>query len=65
MPLLGPHGAAEWQDTGSGSLAVPPYDHVRTATDPAATLLDFYQSACQAGAAAANWDTASFDTGRR
>ena len=57
--------AAEWQDTGSGSLAVLPYDDVRTAADPAATLLDFYQSAYDAGAAAARWDARAFDTGRR
>ena len=56
---------AEWQDTGSGHLAVLPYEEVRTAVDPAATLLGFYQSAFAAGAAAAGWDTASFDTGRR
>jgi Family of unknown function (DUF5996) len=56
---------AEWQDTGNGSLAVLPYDEVRAAADPAATLLGFYESAYSAGAAAAGWDIASFDTGRR
>lgn len=56
---------ATWQDTGSGSLAILPYEAVRTATDPAATLLAFYQSAYDAGAAAARWDSRSFDTGLR
>ena len=56
---------AEWQDTGSGSLAVLTDDEVRAAEDPAATLLGFYESAYSAGAEAAGWDVASFDTGRR
>jgi uncharacterized protein DUF5996 len=61
---LSPPGAG-WQDTGTGSLAVLPYDEVRAAPDPAATLLDFFQSAYLAGARAAGWDTEAFDTGRR
>jgi hypothetical protein len=52
---LEPTGAA-WQDTGSGSLAVLPYDAVRESTDPAATLLAFYESAYLAGARSAGWD---------
>jgi Family of unknown function (DUF5996) len=48
--------AAHWQDTGSGSLAMLPYDVVRAATDPAATLLGFYESAYHAGATTAGWD---------
>jgi hypothetical protein len=47
---------AQWQDTGNGSLAVLPYDAVREAPDPAALLLDFYESAYRAGAARAGWD---------
>jgi hypothetical protein len=61
---LSPAGA-EWQDTGNGSLAVLPYDAVRTAPDPAATLLDFYDSAYRAEAGAAGWDMEAFATGRR
>jgi Family of unknown function (DUF5996) len=57
--------AAEWQDTGNGSLAILPYDAVRATADPAATLLDFYCSAYDAGADAAGWDIEAFDTGRR
>ena len=47
---------AQWQDTGSGSLAVLPYDAAREAPDPGATLLDFYESAYRAGALRAGWD---------
>ncbi len=53
-PLAPP--AAAWQDTGSGSLAVLPYDAVRESADPAATLLAFYESAYEAGARSAGWD---------
>lgn len=49
---------AEWQDTGTGSLAVLPYDAVRTARNPAGTLMRFYESAYDAGARLAGWDTA-------
>jgi len=52
---LGP-AAAEWQDTGNGSLAVLPYDDVRTAADPRAVLLDFFEHAYLAGARLADWD---------
>ena len=48
---------AAWQDTGRGSLAILPYDAVRTASDPAAALTSFYASAYQAGVTAAGWDT--------
>lgn len=54
--------AAQWQDTGSGSLAILPYDAVRAAPDPHATLLGFYESAYRAGARSAGWDTAAFAT---
>jgi hypothetical protein len=50
---------AEWQQSGGGSLAVLPYDAVRGAADPAATLLAFYESAYRAGSTAAGWDTAA------
>jgi hypothetical protein len=47
---------AGWQDSGSGSLAVVPYDAVRGAGDPRGALLAFYESAYRAGAEAAGWD---------
>jgi hypothetical protein len=53
-------GAGEWQDTGSGSLAVLAYDAVRTSGDPRGTLLGFYESAYQAGARRAGWDVEAF-----
>jgi hypothetical protein len=49
--------AASWQRPfGSSHLALLPYDEVRNAPDPRETLLDFLQSAYEAGAAAAGWD---------
>ena len=53
--------AASWQDTGSGSLAVLPYDAVRASSDPAAALLAFYESAYLAGARSAGWDLEHFE----
>jgi hypothetical protein len=54
---------AQWQAAGAGSLAVLPYDAVRAAPDPAATLLAFYESAYRAGATAAGWDIAALARG--
>jgi Family of unknown function (DUF5996) len=56
--------AAEWRDVGGGSLAVLPYDAVRATADPAATLLEFFESVYRAGTIAAGWDAAAFATGR-
>ena len=48
---------AAWWDRRDGShLAVLRYDDARTADDPRATVLDFYESAYQAGARLAGWD---------
>jgi hypothetical protein len=52
----------EWIESGSGSLAVLPYDHVRSRVDPRATLLTFLQSAYDIGAGLAGWDTASLQS---
>ena len=49
---------ATWGDVGTSSLALLPYDVVRTAPDPRATLLAFLESAYEAGADAAGWDRA-------
>ncbi|MEA2380306.1 MAG: hypothetical protein QOH72_277 [Solirubrobacteraceae bacterium] len=54
---------AQWQAAGAGSLAVLPYDAVRAADDPSATLLRFYESAYRAGTAAAGWDVAALARG--
>jgi hypothetical protein len=47
---------AEWQDTGSGSLAILPYAAMRATADPGQALLAFYESAFQAGAGKAGWN---------
>jgi hypothetical protein len=52
----------KWIELGSGSLAVLPYETVRTAGDPRATLLAFCQSAYEAGARLAGWDTTAFES---
>jgi hypothetical protein len=49
-----------WIQYGAGSLATVPYETVRTARDPRTTLLAFCQSAYEAGAQLAGWDTTSF-----
>ena len=49
--------AARWaQPSGSSHLALLAYEEVRTSPNPRATLLDFLESACQAGATLAGWD---------
>jgi hypothetical protein len=53
-PLSPP--SARWTDAGTGSLALFPYEDVRTSADPKATLLEFLQSAYEAGADAAGWN---------
>jgi Family of unknown function (DUF5996) len=54
---------AAWnaQDSGS-SLAILPYEDVRTSADPTSTLLEFLQSAYEAGASLARWDLADTTT---
>ncbi|HWH15573.1 MAG TPA: DUF5996 family protein [Miltoncostaeaceae bacterium] len=53
--------AAEWQDTGNGSMAILPYDAVREAADPEGDLLAFFETAYAAGAEAAGWDRAALE----
>jgi hypothetical protein len=55
---LSPAGHVRWVELGGGSLAILPYEDVRTALDPKAMLLDFLESAYEAGAEAARWDQA-------
>jgi Family of unknown function (DUF5996) len=47
---------ARWTDQGSGSLARLPYEVVRTAADPRATLLAFLESAYRAGSDGPGWN---------
>ena len=50
------------EQRGGGSLALLRYEAVRTAHDPRATLLAFLESAYQAGAGAAGWNRAAFES---
>ena len=50
----------EWISSGSGSLALLPYEEVRSARDPRGSLLAFLQGAYEAGARTAGWDTSDF-----
>jgi len=52
----------DWVSSGSGSLAILPYDLVRTARDPRGTLLAFLQGVYEAGARLARWDTTAFES---
>jgi Family of unknown function (DUF5996) len=53
---------AYWKEVGGGSLALLPYEVVRTAADPRSTLLTFLQSAYDAGADLAGWDRADLES---
>jgi hypothetical protein len=57
-----PLAVGEWTEYGPGLLAVLPYETVRTARDPRATVLAFCQSAYEAGARLAGWDAGSFES---
>jgi hypothetical protein len=57
-----PLSAGTWIEFGSGSLAVLPYEAVRTARAPKTTLLAFCQSAYEAGGRLAAWDITSFES---
>jgi hypothetical protein len=57
-----PLSAGEWIEYGAGSLAVLPYETVRTSPDPRTTLLAFLQSAYEAGARLGGWDAAGFES---
>jgi hypothetical protein len=47
---------ARWIEQGAGSLAMLPYELVRSSASPKRTLLAFLESAYQAGAKLAGWD---------
>jgi Family of unknown function (DUF5996) len=47
---------ASWQERPGGSLALLPYDAVRTSRDPRLAVLAFYESVYRAGASALGWD---------
>jgi hypothetical protein len=56
-PLAPPQ--AHWVEQGTGSLALLPYEAVRGAEDQRQTLLEFLESAYEAGAGAAGWERAA------
>ena len=56
-----PLAVGSWTPTGSASsLAILPYEEVRASDDPRQTVLAFCESAYEAGARLAGWDTAAF-----
>jgi hypothetical protein len=57
-----PLPAGDWTASGSGSLAILPYEAVRTAPDPRRSLLAFLEGAYEAGARLAGWDTSAFES---
>ena len=57
-----PLPVGDWMEYGSGSLAILPYELVRTARDPRETLLAFLQGAYEAGARLAGWETSDFQS---
>lgn len=59
MKLAAP---ARWSERDGGSLALLPFEAVRSGPDPGATLRGFLQSAYEAGAVAAGWDVAALES---
>src|SRR6478609_5281854 len=57
-----PLSAGSWIEYGSGSLAVLSYEAVRTSSDPRTALLAFCQSAYEAGARLAGWETSTLES---
>lgn len=58
QPLTAPE--AFWNE--ASGTAILPYDAVRTADDPGATLLGFLEDAYRAGGRTAGWDQADLAT---
>jgi hypothetical protein len=57
--LLGPEQAF-WATEDGGSTTLLMYEDLRKAASPKATLLEFLESAYQAGARTADWDLEAF-----
>lgn len=53
--------SAQWAESNGAHLAVLMYEDVRTAVNPSRTVLDFLESAYQAGSKLAGWNTAEFE----
>jgi Family of unknown function (DUF5996)/Glycine-rich domain-containing protein-like len=54
--------AGDWIASGNGSIAILPYETVRTARDPRGSLLTFLQGAYEAGSRLAGWDTSALES---
>ncbi|MFA0964779.1 DUF5996 family protein [Roseivirga sp. BDSF3-8] len=52
-------GQASWQDSNGSPMALLMYDDLRAEADPRQALLDFLESAYQAGANLAGWDVSA------
>ncbi|MDN3724882.1 DUF5996 family protein [Aequorivita sp. SDUM287046] len=52
---LQPEGA-KWQDSNGSPMALLPYEKVKNSSNPRKAVLDFLESAYQAGAKRANWN---------
>lgn len=52
--------AARWQSSNGSHMALLMYEDVRNADDPYAAAIDFLESAYQAGAKRAGWDSEGF-----
>jgi hypothetical protein len=57
-----PLPVGSWVPSGNGSLALLPYETVRTSPDPRRTLLAFCQAAYEAGARLSGWDIPSLES---
>lgn len=55
--------SAKWAESNGAHMALLMYDDVRNADDPREMVLEFLESAYQAGAKRAGWDTESFELG--
>ncbi|MGD8747160.1 MAG: DUF5996 family protein [Balneolaceae bacterium] len=53
--------SAHWIEQNGSPLAILVYDDMRRSTNPEKTLLEFLESAYQAGKSKANWDTATLE----
>lgn len=53
--------SAQWAESNGAHLALLMYEDVRTTDDPTSTVMDFLESAYQAGAKRAGWDTDSLE----
>jgi Family of unknown function (DUF5996) len=55
-------GEARWVERDGGSLAVLPYEAVRSAPEPRTALLAFLESTYEAGATLAGWDRVELES---